>query len=201
MFKTIISWITAIVLAIVGFFGGLFGIGDKKPPEPTAPTTAVTAPATTEEPTTEPVTEEPTTEEPTEPELPASQTFQITLAGIQALGLEVYECPVVSLNSVGTSTNRVYTGVRVKDVLEALGANIAAINEDSTLTMTTTDNFPAPEFDYDIIISDLTLLAWTELTLPSTTKPYTVPRFCPCGTTGVNEPLFIKQVNSITITY
>jgi len=178
--KALFSALLAAILAVFAFFGNLFN--PPKPPQPPVEsTTSVVA-------TTAP--------------LPASETFAFTLESIQALGLTVYEETITTVNSYPTTYVRTWTGVRVKDVLTAMGANMSRLNSGSTLHVTTTDNFmPDNSFDYAVIMSDLTLLSWYYVqTAPNaSSSTATIPRFVP-GSTG-NHALLISNACALTITY
>jgi len=184
MLRAILSWLVAGVMAVLSFFGGLFGIGGGDKPEATVPqpTTAIVQP-----------TEAPTTTQPTT--LPASQTFSFTVESLQELGLTPHTLTMHSTDSIGREFTRVYTGVIVKEVLNAMGADISRLNSGSTLRVTASDGANLT-YDYSVIISDLTLLAWDMD--GSAQNP---PRFAPGSTTGVNHALFVQRVVSLTVNY
>lgn|GEM_PF-2750204 len=122
---------------------------------------------------------------------PKSQTWNISEASLKALGLQTYSYTIKTVNSVGTEKNRTFTGVRLKDVLLALGADLSVLSSSATLTMTTTDDYAAPTYSRALILDDKTILAWAE---DGTAIPL---RMCPGSLTDTKY--YVKGVNTITL--
>ncbi|MCL2023126.1 MAG: molybdopterin-dependent oxidoreductase [Oscillospiraceae bacterium] len=176
MFKSIISWIITGLIAIAVFLGNTFGV------EVSLPEISTTAPTVTTE-------RVPNRE---------AQTFPIDMDLINDLvdnhGLEVhtYNMTVTFIN--GISTNRDFTGVRLRDILEAIGADMAAMDSHTTLQALAEDG-AVMTYAYSSFMDDKTLIAWME------NDEYTTdaPRLCPGSSTGINGARFHKWVTELTL--
>jgi len=93
-------------------------------------------------------------------------------------------------NSIGEVSSRTFYGVRLKDFLTAQGVDIVS---GATLVATSSDG-KSVTLNYNEIISNSTLLAWDD-----TGSPLAQPRLCPCGSTGENANLFLKDVVSVEL--
>ena len=171
MLRNIISWFIAAIMAIVGFFGGLFGIGGNKPAEPTVPPTETT----------------------TLLQKPQPQNFAFSSESLQELGLTPHTIPMDTIDSADREYTRIYTGVLVKDFLAAMGVNLALLDGESTLLVIMSDNAAGVAFGYDIIMSDRALLAWD-----MDGAEQIPPRFAPGNT---NHGAYLKNVVSVTVNY
>ena len=112
---------------------------------------------------------------------------------IDAAKLPTRTLTLTYVNDFGTVTTGVYTGVRLKDVLEACGMTPGAVRVTSAdgLTM----DYPA-----NLVTADDTLLAWhRNLSEGKTTGPESMlpPRMCPGG--SGESVMYLKEVKSITL--
>jgi len=123
----------------------------------TVPTTTTTA--TTAEPTTSSTTTTTTMVATTK----APQTWNVDLTTIQAWGLETVSMTVTTQNSFGTVKSYDVVGPKLKDVLERLGADMAAINAGSVVEAKCTDpaDPASAAFNYFLITNDDTIVALT----------------------------------------
>ena len=93
-------------------------------------------------------------------------------------------------DSIGETSTRSYTGVRLKDFLAAQGVPVASLRG---VTIRTSDA-KMPDTAITSYLSDNTLLAWEEngSALPA-------PRLCPGDSSHAGD--YIKYVVSIGLTY
>ena len=95
-------------------------------------------------------------------------------------------------DSIGQSSSRSYTGVRLKDFLTAQGVPVSSLRG---VTIRTSDTrMPDTPLSTAVVLSDNTLLAWTEdgSALPA-------PRLCPGDSSHAGD--YIKFVTTIILTY
>jgi len=118
------------------------------------------------------------------------RTFSVSVDNAKAAG-SAQMISVTVTNSVGTTTTRRFTGVRLKDFLATQGVNMSALNASATLIATATDG-ETMTYSRGDIISDKTLLAWEE-----DGKALSPPRLCPCDSTVTGD--YLKEVVSITL--
>jgi len=169
-FKNIWAGIMAFFIAILSFFG--IKVGDRPQPDhtTTAPATTITATTTTTTTTTAATT------------APWTSTF--TAAQLQALGCTPYQnIEIHSYNSYGTFKPYIINGYRLKDILQALGADISAITSSSTLLTTANDGNKTP-IAGNLLTADETYLAmeYAESHNPGAAKSSTkTPRLFPAA--------------------
>ena len=125
----------------------------------------------------------------------AKRDFNISKSGVQSLGLTVRTQTITTEDSIGRVKVRVFIGVRVSDVLQAMGADMNRIGERSTLRVVTADG-GSYSYDHAIFMNDKTLLSWQE-----DNDIFNTLRFSPGATSGQNAYLFMKEVASFTLTY
>ena len=149
--KNVWAAIAAAIIAILSFFG-IKGGDCLQPDRTTTTTTAIVTTTTTAATTT---TTEVTTKAPAQ--------FTITPAQIEALNLDDITREVKTINSFGNPKYYSAVGPVLKDVLEALGADMSAINSGSTLTASCTDpdDSASATIDSYMILNDDTVLALT----------------------------------------
>lgn len=94
------------------------------------------------------------------------------------------------VNSIGQTSTHSFTGVRLRDVLTACGADPQALGNGATLTVTAGDDFSV-EYPRGLIQASDTLLAWKQ-------DGQTIsPRMCPGSSSDAN--MFIKEVAAIKL--
>jgi len=194
--KSILVWIMTGLIAVAAFFCNIFGLTPPTMPDClTEPTTAIVTTVTTTTTTT----------------TKAPQTFTVDATIIQNFitsnpesFVEGQVCSLQPTPPSGSTTvdDRVYIvdGVILIDLLEHLGADIAAINPGSILTIMPSDGPAyAADYNYARITARTTLisLAYTDYT-DAPHKPGDVPRsFIITGPNG----LAVKTVSSLTLKY
>ena len=138
-FRQIWAFIVAAIVAVLSFFN--INTGWINPPVTTTAPTTTTTQATTK----------------------APQTFTVSVAAIQALGLSEVSITVTTLNSFGTVKSYAIVGPKLKDVLAALGADMTAVNANSVLQVKCTDpSDPASaDYNYFLINSNDSIFALT----------------------------------------
>ena len=146
----------------------------------TAKTTTTTKPVTTVTTTTTTTTTKPTTTTAK----PQAWTQTVTMAQLQALGCTPYQnIEIHSYNSYGTFKPYIINGYRLKDILQALGANMSAITSSSTLLTTASDGNKTP-IAGNLITANATYLAmeYAESHNPGDAKSSTkTPRLFPAA--------------------
>jgi len=195
--KSLWAGIVAGVVALLAFFGITFGGGDK-PEVTTVPSSAVTTTAPTTTTTTAPGTTTTTPETTTEPEA-VVDTFEFSLADIEALGLDEVAMTAHTINSVNSKSDYTIAGPKLKDVLEALGADMAAIGSGSSLGVVASDNLTKVyTFDSDWFMNDETVLALGRSDSP---RLFPAPSVEFEDEMYVDNGLCVKYVCSLILTY
>jgi len=126
-------------------------------------------------------------EAPTTAARPESQSFTVSLAGVQALGLPTQSGVYSYLNSFGTVETRNYSGVRLEEVLEALGAKMYVLNSGSTVRVTSSDGASAV-YTYAMLLEYKTILAFDGSSLRAVVD-------------GAEAAMWIKNVVTLTVNY
>ncbi len=119
--------------------------------------------------------------------------FTVNINGTDITHAEMAAYPLYSVqtqtvNSTGTASASTYIGFKIADVYAAAG-----ISGEYGWIKATADDGYAVEFDGDIAMSDVTLLAITEDGNPFTSAPWFAP--CASGTTGD----YLKGMVSIVV--
>ena len=218
--KTWLSIILAFLLVIVGIFFAINGGKDSKPPETTtaavvtttAPDATTTAPdATTTAPDVTTTVPETTTESSTKAPntIPA---WSIIVEGVPAgpvtytnedayeddLAVDTINMVYYNTNTPPTRSEYDFTGVRLRDILGALGVDVDALGAAAFLTIECTDSYPAPVYPRELIVSPNTLLAWTRYNPANgQTNDFSPPRLSP----GDDErsTMYVSNVGTITL--
>ena len=106
----------------------------------------------------------------------------------QAKSLKAVSFDATIKNKNGDTTTSKYTGVKLSDILSAVG-----VSDFSTLTIAASDGYSA-DYDKDLAMKDDTILAWAQDGKPINSDPPL--QMTPKTGTG-NQ--FVKQVNKITV--
>ncbi|MCL2107167.1 MAG: hypothetical protein FWH26_08975 [Oscillospiraceae bacterium] len=187
MLKKVFMFSLAIIFAVGSFvFNGIRSWFV----DPT-PTTTVSAEESTEPPS-----------EPPGPLFPDPQTFDISALIVQAFidenpesFVEAQEC--VLTPSSGSDRTYIVDGAILIDLLEDLGADVAAINSASTLKVISSDGV-FENYAYDMIVSEGTLMSLYYVNYNGSTANTDIPRLFP--ETGSNN-MAVKEVASMVLTY
>ena len=181
IFKLILAFILAGIVAALSFY--FINTGCSQPP--------VTEPTTISE--TEPL--------PTSP-----QSWSVSLASLQALGLPEFSVTVDTVNNSGTVKSYAITGVRLKDVLaELLGVDdLSFLPDDAATELTVLCTGYAPAVcGYDRIVSDDTYLAFV-IDGSAGDAPRLIPmpdKVHTDGNTYVFNGDMIKNVDTLTLVW
>ncbi|MCL2023123.1 MAG: hypothetical protein FWG82_01990 [Oscillospiraceae bacterium] len=126
---------------------------------------------------------------------PATLSIDINLAKIQGLGLASHTYKITTTDSINRVKTRDFTGVRVRDVLAALGADMSRITKNSTLHAIANDGV-SYTYPYGEFMDDRALFSWQE-----DNTVFDTVRISPGGTTGQNAFKFVKDAAKITLMY
>jgi len=148
--------------------------------------TTTTKPSTTSQTTTATITLPRTAATPTQTR-PSS--VNVTIANLQAVGKPV-TMSMTFTDSIGQTSTRSYTGVRMKDFLAARGVPLSSLRG---VTIRTSDE-KMPDTAIFSYMSDNTLLAWEE-----NGSALAAPRLCPGDSSHAGD--YIKYVVSLGLTY
>jgi len=156
---------------------------------PTAAGSTATAASTAAGPTTTAPT---TAQATTQPPKVTQGTFTVSVAAAKAAGSAVTE-RVTTVNSVGTTKERVFVGVKLKDFLAAQNVDVVALAQKTDITLVAkASDGETVTYTYGEIMADRTLLAWEE-----DGDSLSPPRLCPCN--SINADRYLKGVASITL--
>ncbi|MCL2495494.1 MAG: hypothetical protein FWE98_07575 [Oscillospiraceae bacterium] len=180
--KTILVWLMTGLIAVAAFFCNLFGID---PPEMPGclTTTAVTAVA-----------------EPVE-----VWTWSFTRGEVIALA-EEYDFDVVEQESVqipqpqGDPRHRIYTGIRLRDLLAHFGIDVDALGDNAYLRVEDSPDENnrggfATDYSIALIRAEDTLLAWHEVFVIDGSEEDVI-RMCPIYGPAFQ---FVKDVDTLTL--
>lgn len=104
-----------------------------------------------------------------------------------AAALEVVTLEMTITNKNGESKTNSYTGVKLKDILAAIG-----VDSVTGVTVAATDDYSA-DYTQDLVMADDTILAWAKDGEPLSDNSL---QMCPKAGTG---NLFVKNVGKIII--
>ena len=150
--KSILVWIMTGLIAIAAFFCNIFGL----------------TPPTMPDCLTEPVSIVTTTTATTKAPFIITGIGRGDTMAVFAGGAEEVTQLCKSTNSLGVATERTFTGVALKWVLEMNGVNLSEITPAATLVATAPHNDTTrPDivvtFSYAEFMDDMTLLAWYQV--------------------------------------
>jgi len=157
--------------------------------EPTTTVTETTEPTASSTTTTTTTTTE--TQDPTWVKV-------ISIADIEALGLSNVSITVTTINAANTITNTAITGPKMKEVLEALGADMSRITGSSTLAVVASDAPTEYPYTNAMFMGDAAVLAMGRSDSP---RLYPAPSVLFEGTMYVDNGLCCKYVQTLTLTY